>query len=931
MYPPASRLLTLLLAALLPCALNATPLITPPKDNHQYRSFELPNRLPVMVIHDPGATDAAASVTVATGYAADPADLQGLAHLTEHLVFLGSQAYPDPNGYSGFMGKVGGNYNATTAMDHTDYYFRVPARFLPEALDRLGATLAAPLLDPAYIDRERHAVDAEYHLRLDREGVRIREVVAASLNPAHPLSSFGVGNMDTLGGDPARLRQQVQGFLETRYSSLNMRLVLSGPQSLDELQAMAEKSFAGMPQRPVAAPPARVDLSAPGLLPATVEFKPIKPAQRLALVFPLNDQTPNNAEMALVTSLITDKAPGSLQAVLRKAGLARSVVLDWYVSRERQGMLSIGIDVGLDGKPELDRIQASVFAWLQLIRQDGLQSWRLRQDEQLSAQRFAELQPSQALELVRRITGNSRRHPEQDWLYGPYRRNVQDTRGAEALLAAMTPDNLLRVWISPHAETPLTSRWLNVPYGLKRVQRWPEAQPVTGLSLPPANPFIADDLHVLPVAEHPPRLLVDAPGLRVWHAPEQRFNAPRVSWRMSLRSPVADSAQEHVYRSLFTLWFKDHLQNTLRDARIAGLGGSFDLADRGFMLRLDGLRQRQPELLEHMLKGLAEDEIDAETFARVAARLREVWQPHNPSTPVDALQQAQRVALVPGNRLPAESLAALERTGPEQLRQWRWAWLKQLHVDALAVGNLQDSEAASVGQLLERRLHPGVPAEQVGFSTLRQLAADLPLMRARSSSHDSGLILHWPFAEKRLEHQADAMLLARLIGAPFYQSLRTEQQTGYLVNASPSAAWQSPALVLTVQSNAYRSDEIRRRSEVFLDGIEQRIAALDDSAMTKLRNAVTNGLDRPAKSASELIERHWADIVMGDRDFTTRQRLSGLVAQRSKAQLLEAWQALRQSPALWIAVDPGVASNLTEFRRTAQRLEWQDEKLGSAR
>ena len=64
----APRLLALMAAALLPCPLLATPLITPPKDNHQYRSFELPNRLPVMLIHDPGASDAAANVAVGVGF-----------------------------------------------------------------------------------------------------------------------------------------------------------------------------------------------------------------------------------------------------------------------------------------------------------------------------------------------------------------------------------------------------------------------------------------------------------------------------------------------------------------------------------------------------------------------------------------------------------------------------------------------------------------------------------------------------------------------------------------------------------------------------------------------------------------------------------------------------------------------------------------------
>jgi len=919
----------LLVTPLLSCTLSAAPLITSPKDPREYRGFELANGLSALVIHDPAAIHAAANVSVEAGSAADPKDLPGLAHFTEHMVFLGSRAYPDPNGYTGFMGKVGGSFNAQTGIDYTNYHFQVPARALPEALDRLGATLSAPLLDPGYVDRERHAVDAEYHQLFDLEGIRLRDVLGASLNPEHPLAAFNVGSIDTLGGDPVRLRERVQAFLDEHYNSQTMRLILSGPQSLEELQAMAEKSFSGMPRRPVAQAPAQVDLTASGLLPAAITLKPLKPTHNLLLVFPLNKQNPTSADSAVILSLLTAKGPGSLQDALRKAGLARSVDADWSFRRDHQALLTIGLNLGLDTHPDLDRIQATVFEYLRLIRREGLQTWRLRQDEQLSAQRFAEFQPRRPLELVREIALNSRNYPQQEWLHGPYSRNVQDQRGAEALLDALTEDNLLRVWISPQASTPQTSPWLAVPYGLERVKHWPAAEPVSGLALPPPNPFVADDLRVLPVGDHPPRLTVDTPGLRLWHAAEQRFDAPRAAWRVSLRMPLEDSAREHVRRGLFVLWAKDRLQATLRDAYIAGLAVNIDIADGGFKLQLDGLRQRQPLLLDTLLATLTEAEIDAPTFARVVARGRELWQPKSPSTPVEAMTQAWNVALTPGNWMPAESLAVLDQVTLADLQEWRRQWLGQLHVDALVVGNLPDSDVSAVARILEERLHPNVPAQRVPFTEHRSLASGLPLMRAQSSSQDSGLALYWPFAQGGLEQQADVLLLEQLIKAPFFQSLRTEQQTGYRVNAGAGADWRQPALTLTVQSNRYRSDEIRRRSEVFLDGIGQRIEQLDEGALARLREAVVGIMSTPVNSASDQANRGWADVTRGDYGFGTRQRLIALVGERSKAQLAASWAALRKSPALWMACDPDEGQNLAGFVRTPERLEWQVKTVGN--
>ena len=115
--------------------------------------------------------------------------------------------------------------------------------------------------------------------------------------------------------------------------------------------------------------------------------------------------------------------------------------------------------------------------------------------------------------------------------------------------------------------------------------------------------------------------------------------------------------------------------------------------------------------------------------------------------------------------------------------------------------------------------------------------------------------------------------------APFFQSLRTEQQTGYRVGAGSGADWRQPALTLT----RYRSDEIRRRSEVFLDGIEQRIEQPDESAFARLREAVVSNMSTPVNSASNQANRDWADIVLGDYGFSTRQRLIAPVGGRSKA------------------------------------------------
>jgi insulysin len=66
----------------------------------------------------------------------DPEDLPGLAHFTEHAVFLGNDKYPEENGFSKFLSANSGTRNAATFQDATNFHFNVASKSFKEGLDR---------------------------------------------------------------------------------------------------------------------------------------------------------------------------------------------------------------------------------------------------------------------------------------------------------------------------------------------------------------------------------------------------------------------------------------------------------------------------------------------------------------------------------------------------------------------------------------------------------------------------------------------------------------------------------------------------------------------------------------------------------------------------------------------------------------------------
>ena len=57
----------------------------------------MPNRMRVMLVSDPESETCAASLHVGVGNLKDPAEFDGLAHFCEHMLFLGTEEFPEEN------------------------------------------------------------------------------------------------------------------------------------------------------------------------------------------------------------------------------------------------------------------------------------------------------------------------------------------------------------------------------------------------------------------------------------------------------------------------------------------------------------------------------------------------------------------------------------------------------------------------------------------------------------------------------------------------------------------------------------------------------------------------------------------------------------------------------------------------------------------
>jgi insulysin len=132
--------------------MSAVPVQKPDLDHRDYHSFTLENKLKVLIVSDPKADKSAAALDVNVGHFSD-ADIAGLAHFCEHMLFMGSAEFPGENEYSSYLAENGGHSNAFTSTENTNYYFQVEKSGLKGALERFSKFFISPLFAEGSVDR----------------------------------------------------------------------------------------------------------------------------------------------------------------------------------------------------------------------------------------------------------------------------------------------------------------------------------------------------------------------------------------------------------------------------------------------------------------------------------------------------------------------------------------------------------------------------------------------------------------------------------------------------------------------------------------------------------------------------------------------------------------------------------------------------------
>jgi len=888
-----------------------------PFDDRDYRVLTLENGLQALLVSDPEADKAAASMNVRVGSAQDPDDLQGLAHFLEHMLFLGTEPYPQSDAYQQYISDNAGSHNAFTAQQDTNYFFDIEPSALPGALDRFSEFFLSPLFNADHLESERNIVHSEYMARIRDESRRENDVLNQLLNPDNPTTGFAVGSRDTLA-DPegeATLRERVIEFYHRYYDANVMNLAVVAPQPLDELEALVVERFADIPDHDLSAPTIDAPLIDPDTLPRYVERQSLQDRRQLRFYFPIPDPTDEyrTKPTQLIAHLLGDEGDGSLLAVLREAGLADGLSAGVGRGDGNEALFTVSISLTPAGAERLDDIEATLFAAIEQIRADGLAEWRYDEQKSLSEQAFRFQQHGAPQQEATRLAMSLSRYPVEDVQYAAYRMDGMDSERQQRYLDALTQDNMLRFYSAPDVESDTISPWFNTQW--KEQPPTAIGQALSGLALPEPNPFIASDLTLQGGQDEQPTALIETPTFTAWHMQDSRFNTPSVEWRVSLQHPSASySAEEAVLTRLLAGWLNDSLNEPLYPARIAGQSFSAYAHARGMTLSFSGWRDGQTPLIEQALEQLQQADISTGAFERVRYQLQREWRNAPQASLTGQASRALGEALLTPQWSTAELLEASQRLEKRHLENFRRRFLDDLYIDAMAVGNLNAEQAQEQANLIRGALTPRLTRDDIPPLTPLEVSSESEILHPHSTREESLVLRYLQGRDTSVEEQARLSVLAQWLDTPFYQQLRTEEQLGYIVNAGYSPMLEAPGISLIVQSPDVDSSTIAERMDAFMEAAEARLNTLSNGELAAHRQAVHDRLNQRDTSLPSMTNRYWQATALDEVRFDRREQLAALALDVSVEELQSLWPELL-SRQLDIRFNPGDSpSDIATYR-----------------
>jgi len=204
----------------------------------KYSLKTLTNGLRVLTIPMATLKSATVSIWIGVGSRYEDKKISGISHFLEHMAFKGSRKRPSARAVAEAVDAIGGEFNAATGKEWTNFYIRARSGNLELAFDVLSDIVLHPLIKKEDVEREKGVIVEEIGMYEDTPIKRIWDIFDQVIFAGHPLGMDIAGTKETVVGIN---RTDFIRFRSLHYFAENMLITVAGGVKEDEVLRLTKK------------------------------------------------------------------------------------------------------------------------------------------------------------------------------------------------------------------------------------------------------------------------------------------------------------------------------------------------------------------------------------------------------------------------------------------------------------------------------------------------------------------------------------------------------------------------------------------------------------------------------------------------------------------------------------------------------------------
>ncbi|KAI4479428.1 hypothetical protein M0804_011213 [Polistes exclamans] len=840
---------------------------------------------------------AACGLCVGVGSFSDPEEIPGMAHFLEHMVFMGSEKYPEENDFDSYITKRGGSDNAATECEQTTFYFEVQEKYLLSSLDRFAQFFIKPLMKKGAITREREAVESEFQMALPSDIYRKEQLFCSLAKPNHPARKFMWGNLITLRDNVTddKLYEELHKFRERHYSAHRMKVAIQAKLPLDTLEEYAIQCFSKVPSNDL--PPTDFSefkgadsFDTPSFR-KIYKVKPVKDVCQIELTWampPLHEYYKSKPHH-YIAWIIGHEGMGSLISYLRK----KMWCLDIFSGNSESGfehssiyaLFSLSLILTEEGHKHLEDVLNCIFSYINLMKKEGPQKRIYDEISQIEETNFRFSDEVAPADYVEEMCENMHFFPPKDYITGSELYFEYNPEAIQMCMNYLSPDNVNIIIFDKkfnEREFDKVEPWFKTKYTdmdipTEWTETWKTIAPLPEFHLPLPNIFLTNDFSLIPIPSEIPKYPVKIHYddiCEIWYRQDSKFGLPECYMYFYIISPLTTSAKNVAMMDLFIEILKQLLVEELYPATAAEFKHQMYTGQKGIVVKVSGFNEKLPLLLNICVKYIAncpnlltKDLFDVMKQEQLKAYYNSFLKPGK-------LAKDLRLSMLMLDHWPAiDRHTAISTTTFNEFKDFIEEFTKHTYIQCLVQGNMTKEnviknvqnciDILKCGPLLTNTM------PQLRITKLPVGIQYCKVTNFNKTDVNSVITNYYQSGELSVKLTVIIELLLMIMEEPLFNQLRTQEQLGYDVSCLMRNTYGvlGYSIIVNTQADRFTTEHVDNRIEKFLKSFNKSLKETSEKDLESIKEALTKIKQCADIHLKEEVDRNWHEITNCDYVF----------------------------------------------------------------